>query len=166
MNLDQNQKQKVATWLQQGLKLSEVQRKLQEEFNLRLTYMEVKFLVSDLDLKPKDPEPEKPAEPAGQQAEKGAGPGEDDVEDDDGLADDDQPAPGAGGVKVTMDQIARPGAMVSGKVTFANGKMCEWILDQMGRLGVVPAPDGYKPSPADLQEFQLALEGELRKSGF
>jgi hypothetical protein len=40
------------------------------------------------------------------------------------------------------------------------------MLDQLGRLGVVPAEDGFKPAAADLQEFQIALQGELQKLGF
>jgi hypothetical protein len=173
MNLDENQKLQVAKWLDAGLKLSEVQRKLGEEFGLHPTYMEVKFLVSDLDLKPRDPEPEKPAQPpapagsAGRPADEFAGdlPAEDLPDQAPGLADDPPPG-GATGVKVAVDQLARPGAMISGKVTFANGKTCEWMLDQLGRLGVVPAEDGFKPAAADLQEFQIALQGELQKLGF
>jgi len=38
-------------------------------------------------------------------------------------------------------------------------------LDQAGRLGLAPVEKGYKPSQADLQDFQLALQGELQKLG-
>ncbi len=172
MNLDENQKQQVAKWLNDGLKLADVQKKLEQDFALKLTYMEVKFLVSDLNMRPKDPEPEKvvappPAAAAGQgtAAEPGLGP-----DYDDGALEEALPAepglPSGGGVKVAVDQIARPGAMISGKVTFPNGKFCEWILDQMGRLGVVPAEDGYKPTAVELRDFQVALQGELRRMGY
>src|ERR1051325_5306120 len=60
MKLTDTQKQQVAAWIEQGLKLSEVQNKLAAEFDARLTYMEVRFLIDDLKLKPKDPEPPKP----------------------------------------------------------------------------------------------------------
>lgn len=172
MNLDENQKQQVARWLNDGLKLAEVQKRLEQDFGIRLTYMEVKFLVSDLDLKPKDPEPEKPATaPPGTSAAQQPSTTTDDLDFDEepggGLPEEgDLPPPGTGGVKVAVDQIARPGAMISGKVTFANGKTSEWILDQMGRLGVVPAEDGYKPNAAELRDFQVALQGELQKMGF
>lgn len=167
MNLDDNQKKQVAHWLDKGLKLAEVQKRLEEEFGLRLTYMEVKFLVSDLDLKPKDPEPEKPAPPPEAAAEADQPTAEEPGDDPgDALPEDELPAPGTGGVKVAVDQLARPGAMISGKVTFANGKMCEWMLDQMGRLGVVPGADGYKPDALELREFQIALQGELQRMGF
>ena len=56
MNLDEAQKQKVAGWLEEGLKLSEIQKKLASEFGLSLTYMEMRFLLDDLKLKPKEKE--------------------------------------------------------------------------------------------------------------
>ena len=33
-----------------------------------------------------------------------------------------------------------------------------WHLDQAGRLGLAPKQPGYRPSAADLQQFQAALE--------
>ena len=63
MNLDENQRQRVTAWILQGAKLSEIQSRLAAEFGLRLTYMEVRLLVDDLKLTPKDPEPPKVAEP-------------------------------------------------------------------------------------------------------
>ena len=58
-----------------------------------------------------------------------------------------------------------PGAMVSGKVTFSDGVKAAWHLDQAGRLGLAPTQPGYRPSAADLQEFQMALEQQLAKMG-
>src|SRR5262245_47517741 len=54
MNLDDAQKQKVTGWIKEGLKLSEIQCNLASEFGIHLTYMEVRFLVDDLKLTPKD----------------------------------------------------------------------------------------------------------------
>ena len=64
-----------------------------------------------------------------------------------------------------MDQLARPGAVVSGKVTFSDGTRAEWHLDQMGRLGLVPEKQGYRPPASDVQQFQMALDAELNKMG-
>ena len=75
------------------------------------------------------------------------------------------PAAGAK-VAVIVDQITKPGAIISGKVTFTDGQLAEWYLDQTGRLGVVPKQTGYKPSAADVQEFQLALQQEVAKLGY
>ncbi len=71
-----------------------------------------------------------------------------------------------GKVSVGVDQIARPGAIVSGKVTFSDGQTADWYLDQTGRLGVVPKQTGYKPSQADVQDFQITLQQEIAKLGY
>ena len=153
MNLDENQRQRVTAWILQGAKLSEIQSRLAEEFGLRLTYMEVRFLVDDLKLTPKDPEPPKNAEPPPTAAPKAAAPPA-------------EPTPATGKVSVMVDQLTRPGAIVSGKVTFSDGQTAEWYLDQTGRLGVVPKQQGYKPSAADVQQFQMALEKEISRLGY
>jgi hypothetical protein len=74
--------------------------------------------------------------------------------------------PAAGKVNVKVDQIARPGAVVSGSVTFSDGNSAAWYLDQFGRLGLAPKKQGYKPPAGDLQEFQTELQNELAKLGF
>jgi hypothetical protein len=146
MNLDDTQRQKVAAWINEGLKLAEIQKRLENELGLRMTYLEVRLLVDDLKLKPKDPPA--PAKPA--------------PKPEDALL---PPPPAPGKVSLTVDQLARPGALVSGKVKFSDGKTAEWILDQAGRLGLVPSEKGYKPAAADVQEFQVALQQELQKLG-
>ena len=72
----------------------------------------------------------------------------------------------ARGVSISVDQLARPGAVVSGKVTFSDGQKADWYFDQAGRLGLAPEQTGYRPPPGDLQEFQMALENELSRLGF
>ena len=71
-----------------------------------------------------------------------------------------------GGVSVAVYLVPRPGSLVSGKVKFSDGKAAEWYLDQMGRLGLAPKEQGYKPSQEDLMEFQTELQNELAKLGF
>ena len=154
MNLTEEQRQRVTAWMLQGAKLSEIQNRLQSEFGVKLTYMEVRFLVDDLKLTPKDPEPPKAPAPEAKVPEEKKSP----------LKTEAAPAPG--GVSVGVDQIARPGAIVSGKVTFSDGQKADWYLDQMGRLGVVPTQQGYKPAAGDVQQFQAALQNELAKMGF
>ena len=63
MKLDDEQKQKVSGWIEEGLKLSEIQDKLNSEFGFRMTYMEVRFLIDDLGVKLKDKPVEAPAPP-------------------------------------------------------------------------------------------------------
>jgi len=154
MNLDQAQRQKVAGWIAEGLKLSEIQSRLAAELGVRLTYMEVRLLVDDLKLTPMDPEPTKPADLPSASAAAPATPAPAEA------------APATGGVSVSVAEITRPGAIVSGQVNFSDGQQAEWYLDQTGRLGVVPKQQGYKPSAGDLQQFQTALEREMQKLGF
>src|SRR5277367_3169996 len=156
MNLTEEQRQRVAAWIEQGAKLAEIQNRLVSEFGIKLTYMEARFLVDDLKLTPKDPEPPKVVAPPAADPAK--------------LTVEKNPAPAgtlpASGVSVSVDQITKPGAIVSGKVTFSDGQTADWILDQTGRLGVVPKQAGYKPSATDVQDFQLALQQEVAKLGY
>jgi hypothetical protein len=69
-------------------------------------------------------------------------------------------------VSVSVDQVARPGAIVSGRVKFSDGKGAGWLIDQMGRPGLVPDEAGYRPSQEDIAEFQTALQEELARLGF
>jgi hypothetical protein len=162
MNLDDAQKQKVVAWVNEGLKLAEIQKRMVTELGLNFTYMEVRLLVDDLKLVPKDPEPAKPADlPAAKPAPDSPQPA---------ASRDATPAPepltsGPGKLSLTVDQITRPGALVSGSVTFRDGKKAGWYLDQTGRLGLIPKDHGYKPAAADVQEFQKALESELSRLG-
>jgi hypothetical protein len=155
MNLDEAQRQRVTAWILEGAKLSEIQNRLLSEFKLKFTYMEVRLLVDDLKLTPKDPEPPKVVAPPAADPAK--------------LTVEKNPAPegtlAASGVSVSVDQLAKPGAIVSGKVTFSDGQTADWLLDQTGRLGVVPKQAGYKPSAADVQDFQTALQAEIAKLG-
>ena len=163
MQLNDVQRKKVTDWIAEGLKLSEIQNRLASEFSLRLTYIEVRLLVDDLKLSPKDVEPPKPPAPPAAPAATPAMPAAPLP------ANPLTPPPAganAGKVSLTVDQIARPGAIVSGKVTFTDGNTADWYLDQTGRLGLAPQQQGYRPPASDVQQFQMALETELSKMGF
>lgn len=155
MKLDQEQQRTVVRWIEEGLSVSDIQARLGRELGLTMTYMEVRFLIADLGVKPKDKEIPAPPTPPPSPAAPGLGKG--------GPA----PAPASGSkVTLSLDQVMRPGALVSGKVTFSDGKVAEWYLDQMGRLGLIPKEPGYKPSQADLAQFQAELQDELARQGF
>lgn len=147
------------------MKLSEIQSRLADVLGLRLTYMEVKMLVSDLQVLPKDqpetkppaPLPVPPKAPADTASQPKLAPM---PEAEEAVAD----AP-VSRVSVTADEIARPGTIVSGSVTFSDGEKAGWYLDQMGRLGLMPKKQGYRPNAADVQEFQASLEQILARMG-
>jgi hypothetical protein len=89
-----------------------------------------------------------------------------------GLPPDETDEPGgdlpgaAGGVKVEVDRIVRPGAVVSGSVTFSDGVAGKWAMDQYGRLMLETSRKGYQPSPADVQVFQRELSRSLQRHGY
>jgi hypothetical protein len=191
-SLTPEQKQAVASWVAAGDSLSNIQQKLREQFQLSLTYMDVRFLIDDLDLQVKDAAPKadasdvsktpaRPAAPAGgekkglfdQAKEKlglGDKPGESDDEDPAAeLADeefDDLPA-GDGSVRVTVDSVTLiPGAMASGTVAFSDGVTGKWIVDNYGRPGFTEiSQPGYRPNPADAQAFMHELNRALQQKG-
>ena len=121
MPLNEEQKNKVAGWISEGLTLAQIQDRMGTEFEVRMTYMEARMLVDDLKLLPKEtfvPEPPKPAEPVAPDALPG-----------DGAVPGEAAAAPAGDVSVKVDTLTRPSCMVSGSVTFSDGETAVWYLD-------------------------------------
>ena len=194
MSLTPEQKSAVSTWIAAGDNLSAVQKKLREQFQLSLTYMDVRFLVDDLDLTLKDPAPKAdtsdvtkakapaPAAKAPAPAEKkglldkakeklglGKTPASDATEDlDADLAEEDALPPAPGNVVVELDALTlSPGAIASGTVTFSDGVTGKWVVDQYGRPGFTSiSQPGYRPTPEDGQAFMQELDAALRQKGF
>ncbi len=154
MQLTDAQKTAVKQWVADGCTLAELQRKINEEFKLSLTFMDVRFLVLDLNLKIKDQAAgggavdlsKAPPQPAAAAAEA------------------DEP-PAGGGVTVSLDRVVKPGAVASGQVAFSDGVRADWMLDQMGRLGLSATRPGYRPSQEDLHSFQEELANLLQNHG-
>jgi len=163
MELDSSQKKQVAQWATAGDSLSEIQRKIAEELGVKLTYMETRFLIEDLEVDLSDGEPQKP-EDTEETPEPSAENDADEVVDLEDAGFDAEA--GSGRVSVSVDKITRPGAVVSGDVTFSDGKKAGWMLDQMGQLRLIPSEEGYQPSEQDIQAFQTSLQAELQKQGF
>lgn len=169
--LTEEQKSTVAEWVKAGESLSSIQSRIQEEFEVSLTYMDVRFLVDDLgvDLKDEDEKTDSTIDSA--KAEEAV---LEPVDDDntgggsplDDLAGANEAPAGGGSVSVSVDKIQRPGAVVGGDVTFSDGVTAQWQIDQMGRLGIVPPQEGYQPPESDIAEFQTQLQSILQKQGF
>jgi len=185
MNLSTEQKQTLATWVAAGDNLSTIQKKLHDEFHVTLTYMDVRFLVDDLDLSLKDPAPaadasdvSKPpapppaaaspyapsptnAYPAGDAAD--ANYDHDEFSDDDALPPHDAVPPAPANVTVNVDPVTLlPGALASGTVRFSDGVTGKWMVDNYGRPGFTEiSQPGYQPSPADAQAFIQELSRHL-----
>lgn len=173
MALTPEQKEQVSTWVAAGDSLSVVQSKLASEMQISMTFMDVRFLVDDLNLELKDPKPlpstrdlnkvqaPTPAKTATQASENDAQP-----EDDEALGEDAVPATpaGLGSVSVSVDRVVLiPGAMASGSATFSDGVTAKWIVDQYGRPGFTEVSQpGYRPSPEDAQAFMRELTAAIQ----
>ncbi len=149
MEFREEQKNIIRGWVKEGCGLSEIQRRLVSEFEITMTYMDVRFLILDLEVDIKEDEPPEPPVDA---AESGVPP-----------AGAEESA--AGGVQVEVDVLMRPGALLSGTVMFSDGVTAIWMLDQSGRLGIEPSQADYKPSEEDNAAFVKALQEEIAKKG-
>ncbi len=135
MSLTSDQKQAVTSWVAAGDSLSAIQKKLFEQFQVSMTYMDTRFLVDDLNLALKDPAPkvdasdvsktpaprpgEKPAEKKGilDRAKEKLGLGKNEADAPDDLVDADAefadeenfgeelPAGGASSLSVSVDKV-------------------------------------------------------------
>jgi hypothetical protein len=145
---------KVSAWVAEGATLSQIQERLSTQLEVSMTYMDVRFLVDDLNLalieKEEPKQPEAAAEAAPAEADAPAAPS----------------AQGAGVVTVEVDTIAQPHAMVSGHVTFSDGEKADWYIDHQGRPGMAARTPGYRPTPQDITDFQVKLDAALRQAGY
>ncbi|HCJ11890.1 MAG: hypothetical protein A2Y14_00105 [Verrucomicrobia bacterium GWF2_51_19] len=138
MNFTEEQKNKIAAWAKQGLLPAEIQGKIATTLGVRLTYMDVRLLLDDLQIV-LDPKPKKVA------------------------IDAPLEAPQPDGVFVSIDKVQRPGTMLSGSVTFSDKMTATWQIDATGRIALAPASQGYRPSETDLQVFQQHIQSELQR---
>jgi hypothetical protein len=173
MTLTPEQKKSVSEWVAAGDNLYAVQKKLADQFKVSMTYMDVRFLVDDLNLELKDPTPKADASDVSKGAPAKAAPEKkgfiDKAKEKLGLAKDDDEAvadegalPGA--VTVSVDKVSlHPNAMASGTVAFPDGVTGRWIVDLQGRPGITEvSKPGYRPSPADAQAFMQELSLALQ----
>lgn len=167
---------RVTTWVDDGADLNQIQDRLKNEMEIRLTFMETRFLLSDLGLTLRpaasdddDDDDESEAAMGADIADSGeAGPAADDAEDNSLAEIGEAPGsrPAAATVVLTVDEITIPGAMASGKVTFSDGRTASWHLDQMGRLGLSGVERTYQPPETDVIAFQRELQKALRRAGY
>lgn len=139
--LSEDQIKAIQSWAAGGAQLPDIQLRMKEDFGFSLTYMDTRFLVLDLGI---EIIVEKMEEPAAEIKQ--------------------APIP-TGAVSVTMDAIAVPGAIVSGKVVFSDGEAGIWMLDQTGRPALDPDTPGYAPSREDVMEFQKQLRVLIESTG-
>jgi hypothetical protein len=144
MQLNDHQTATLKAWIDQGVSLSDIQKKISQEWGLAFRYMDLRLLIDDLALS--FPHPEDKAEPTEQKEKK------------------EEPVLGA--VSVELDPITSPSCLASGTVSFSDGATCKWQLDGLGRLAIIPHQKGYKPPADDMPRFQEALQSKLQNRLF
>lgn len=145
----------IRQWAEEGAELSDIQRKLGAEMEIKVTYLEVRFLLEDLKIELKPiavPEPEKEDEP-------------EEVSDTGEMGPEDGMPAADGEVSVTVDTVLRPGALISGRAVFSGGQSAAWWLDQAGRLGMDPSDPDFRPNEEEMRSFQIALQRTIQESG-
>ncbi len=140
MTITDEQKQAIKSWIDEGKKISEVQTLLSEKFGINITYMDLRFLIDDLNIElKKEPDPVEEKKDSSVEEKESA---------------DDQ----TGKVSVELDKVQRPGILASGSVVFSDGVKGTWQLDQLGRFGLSTDKGAdYRPSESDMLEFQNSL---------
>lgn len=145
----------VASLLNKGISLSDIQKQLQSEHAIKMTFLDLRLMASEIEAidwskQKADIAAKKAEEKAKEEAEKKA------------LAVDGESAEaGDGKTIVEISKLTRPGAVANGSVKFGSGAKADWILDQYGRLGL-DKPEG-EPTPEDLKEFQAELQKLLSR---
>lgn len=134
--------------INQGMTLGEVQKLLEQEHGLKMTYKDLRLLASEMEDVDWSRQPESgfKVAPTG---------------DENALAGGESGETANSGTKVTINQVARPGAAMSGRVEFSSGAKAEWLLGNDGRLGLQPEPGSSKPTEEDIREFQEELQRKV-----
>jgi len=171
MELTDTQKTSVRQWAAEGASLSGIQTRLDTEFSIRISFMEVRLLVLDLELSirekraPAPPKPEEPQTPADETADHVYDADADDMDDAAFPEDSDPDAPPSGGVQVELSRLVKPGFAVNGDVTFSDGTKAQWGITSRGELSLSAVDPTYRPSPEDVRNFQVKLRALISGQG-
>ena len=176
----------IASQLNAGVSLSDVQTKLAQEYGVKMTYFELRMLAMGLAVdwekqdKPKPAAAPAPVVAAAPQGAVAADDGTDtandafDAEaeepeaepaDDEEEETDDEEAAADGETKIVLDETPHPGAALSGTAVFASGASGKWALSRNGRLGFEPDEGSAEPDENDWQLFQAELQKTTRTTG-
>ena len=171
MKLTEDQISTIKSWIESGDDLGKIQNQIRESFDINLTYLETRFLLSDLDIELKEEEEEEPendhSETIDENDTVAESPDEINKEQtgSEDLKEESAEEPHSTNVSVSVDSITQPQCVISGKVTFSDGKIASWYFDQMGQLGLNPDEEGYTPSREDVAVFQVELRKVLAEQG-
>lgn len=136
-------KKLIKSHLDEDLTLNEIHKILSTQHDVKITFMELRLLSSEID----DMDWSK-FDPKAEESEEDETPRE--------------PLVPVSETEIEISKIQRPGAMVSGSVTFRSGMKGEWYVDTMGQLGLNMANDDDQPSEEDMQDFQTQLQLKMQ----
>ncbi len=144
----------VSELLNEGISLSDIQKELSRKHNITLTFLELRLMASEL----KEVDWTKQKDEMATQKKV-------DIENEKKLKElsENSEVQETGKTTVELNKVSRPGAIASGSVVFASGSTADWVLDQMGRLGLEKKYG--EPTEKDLEEFQEELHSAISKSG-
>ena len=156
----------ISEKVSEGISLSKIQDALLNEKGVRMTYMELRMLASEIETadwqkldKQKAAETPKQPAPAAQAEENAL----DEEAENEFIPDEEQPAAKPeesgkmrGKTTVELSKLVKPGTIANGSVKFGSGATADWFLDQMGRLALSNAVG--KPDETDIAEFQKELQ--------
>lgn len=137
-------KKLIKSHLDEDLTLNEIHKLLSTEHDVKITFMELRLIsseIEDMDWGKFDPKAEE--------------------EDEEENEVREAPVP-VEATQIEISNIQRPGTMASGTVTFLSGLKGEWYVDTMGQLGLNMANDDDKPSEEDMQDFQVQLQRQIQ----
>ncbi len=135
----------IAQELNNGQSLSQIQDLLKDEYQHKLTFLELRLLAAEvetIDWKSFEETPE-----------------ENDKETEAQAEEQDNPVLANGITKIEESSLVRPGSLTHGTVTFISGAKAEWILENTGRLGLDNVVG--QPTESDLSDFQVKLQSML-----
>ena len=139
----------VAKNLNEGLTLNDIHKILSDEHKIKMTFMELRLLsseIEDMDWSQFDPKKEEPEE--------------DEV--DETASAEEVTGEVEGGTQIEMHKVQRPGAMMSGSVIFLSGVKGEWTIDQFGSLDLGLEDETMQPTEEDMEDFQITLRRKLQ----
>jgi membrane protein involved in colicin uptake len=149
--MDDKTKLFIAELLNEGVSLSNIQKRLHSEMGSKITFLELRLLASELEQ----------VDWTKQKADVEAAAAEKKAAEEKAKAEKAKAADcnADGKTVVELSKLKRPGAVASGSVKFGSGATADWILDQTGRLGL--ENNVGKPNETDVQEFQEELQKML-----
>ncbi len=144
----------MAGKISEGVSLSEIQKLIEEKFNKRMTFLDVRLMASTLDSIDweKEAAKETAEEEAAKEAEKEAEKNTEKIDD---------PSDSDGKCLVELSKLVKPGAVAHGSVKFPSGASGNWVLDQTGRLGMEKSEG--EATEDDLKAFQAELQNMFSK---